>query len=218
MNFVLIFLALVWLLPAIPVSPAHAEMDVGVSIGEEGIRRFYVSVGDYYRVPEQEIVVIRQRGVPYEEIPVVFFLASRAHVAPETIIDLRLSGRSWMDITLHFGLGPDIFYVPVQAEVHGPPYGKAYGYYKHKPRKQWKTIHLENDDVVNLVNLRFVSEYQGCDPGDVIRMRSQGRNFVVINDEIKKGGKHPGKLEDHGKSQEKEHGKNKGKGKGHQDE
>lgn len=212
----LVFFMLIWLLPVIPVIPVYADqVDVGVSIGEEGIRRFYVSVGDYYHVPEPEVIVIRQRGIPYEEIPVVFFLASRAHVTPEAMIDLRLSGMSWMDITLHFGLGPEIFYVPVQAEIHGPPYGKAYGYYKHKPKKEWKTIRLENDDVVNLVNLRFISEYHGCDPMDVIGVRSQGREFIVINDDFK-AGRHEkaGKHEDHGK----EHGKNKGKDKGHKDE
>jgi hypothetical protein len=91
-----------------------------------------------------------------------------------------------MDITLRFGLGPDIYYVPVQ-RVYGPPYGNAYGHYKHKKRKDWHTIRLADDEVVNLVNLRFISERYGHPPEEVMRMRSAGRSFAAINDELRHG-------------------------------
>jgi hypothetical protein len=105
-------------------------------------------------------------------------------------MDLRLSGRSWMDITLHFGLGPDIYYIPVK-EVYGPPYGRAYGHYKNKHRKDWRKIRLIDSEVVDLVNLRFMSEHYGRPPEDVMRMRSSGKSFIVINDEFRRG--KPGK-------------------------
>jgi hypothetical protein len=92
-----------------------------------------------------------------------------------------------MDITLRFGLSPEIYYVPVRVEVKGPPYGKAYGYYKNKPRKEWGKIVLKDADVINFVNLRFISEYHGYPPGEVIKMRSAGKNFVVVHDGIRKG-------------------------------
>ena len=200
MRFICIVLAMAFFLPLNPGAP-RADIDIGVSIGEEGITGFYLAVSDYYRVPEQEVVVIKKRRIPDEEIPVVFFVAGRAGVSYSAIIDLRLKGLSWMDITLRLGLGPDIFYVPVKGEVKSPPYGKAYGYYAKKGKK---TSSLGDADVVNLVNLKFLSEHYGVSPEAVIEMRSGGKNFVSINDEIKKkkGGKGNG------------NGNNKGKGKG----
>lgn len=212
----LLVIVAVMLFSLYPVTQsAEAGVDIGLSIGEEGLRGFYLAVGDYFRVPQHDVIIIRERHIPDEEIPVVLFLAKKAHVAPATIIDLKLRGKTWMDITLHFGLSPEIFYVPVKAVVVGPPYGKAYGYYKNKPKKEWKKIVLSDDDVVNLVNLKFISEYHRYSPEKVIKMREEGRKFPVINEGVKKAKKE--KKEDKydykkGKGEKEKHqgkGKNK---------
>lgn len=188
MRIVIIFLVLIMVMlgNTIPRARAEAGVDLGISIGEEGLRSFSLSVGDYYRVPQREVVVIRGRGIPYEEMPVVLFIAGRAHVAPGVIVGLRLRGMSWMDITFHYNLSSEIYYVPLKA-APGPPYGRIYRHYKKWSRKEWKKVRLGDDDVVNLVNLKFASEHYGYPPEEVIKMRSGGRNFVEINEEIKRG-------------------------------
>ncbi|MBI4685615.1 MAG: hypothetical protein HY755_10495 [Nitrospirae bacterium] len=194
------------------VSTAYAGFDLGISVGDEGIRGFHLAIGDYYRVPEREVLVVRERRIPDEEIPVVFFLASRARVAPSTIIDLRLSGRSWLDITLHYGLSPEIFYIPVDIKKMGPPYGKAYGYYKNKPKKEWKKMKFSDGDVVDLVNLKFISEHYKYSPEKVIQMRGEGKKFVSINDTAYKE-KHGSKEKSKEKfdADKEKHGKGRGK-------
>lgn len=164
---------------------ARAEMvDIGASFMNGGLSSFYLAIGDYYRVPEREVIIIRERGIPSCEIPVVYYLARRARVAPEVIIGLRLDGRGWFDIALHYGLGPDVFYVPVPAgRCYGPPFGKAYGHYKHH-KKGKRVVILDDDDVVNLVNLRFISDYYRVPPERVIELRSSGKDYVIINDEM----------------------------------
>lgn len=193
------------------VIPVHADnrVDVGATIVDGNIRNFYLAIGEYYRVPEREVIVIRERHIPDHEVPVVLYIAQKAHVEPAVIIDLRLKGSSWMDITLHFGLGPDIYYVPMR-EVSGPPYGHAYGYYKHKPKHQWKNIRLDDDEVVNQVNLRFISERYKYAPDEVVRMRSGGKDFIVINEDIRKG---KAKFRDGGKEAEQGDDRDRGKNK-----
>lgn len=170
------------------VSLANAGFDFGISIGDEGVRGFYLSIGDYYKVPQKEVLIIKERRIPDEEISVVLFIAKKALVTPKTIIDLRISGKTWMEISIHFGLSPEIFYVPVK-EVKGPPYGKAYGHFKKRSKKDWKSVTLGDDDVINLVNLKFTSEYYNCSPEEIIRMREKGEDFVKINNKIKKAKK-----------------------------
>ena len=192
---------------------AGAAVDIGLSIDEEGLRGFYLAVGDYFRVPEREVILVRERRIPDEEIPVVFFLASSARVEPEVILDLRLKGMTWMDITLRYGLTPEVFYIPVKHH----PRGKAYGYYLNKPKKEWKRLVLRDADVVNLVNLSFVNEYYRHPTGEIIKLREGGKNFVVISDDLRKkrGGRAPrsaGSGEPSGKfKEEKGHGKEQGK-------
>jgi len=199
---------------------SSAQVSTGISLDSDGLRGFYLSVGDYYHVPEREVIVVRERRVPDDELPVVFFMASHAHVAPGVIVDLRLDGWSWSRISLHYGVGPDVYYVPVAFEVSGPPYGNAYGHYKKRPKKEWSTIRLTDSDIVNFVNLRFISHHMGIPPEDVIRMRSGGKSFTVIHEDVRKiqvkekaakGGKRSSQA---GKAKDAKEKGGKGKGKG----
>lgn len=222
MRIVLILFALVLLISVSQTGFAETKFGFDLSIGDEGINGFHLAIGEYYRVPQKEVVIIRERGIPDHEIPVVLFIATRAHVTPAVIMDLRLHGRTWTNITLHFGLSPEIFYVPVNIEVAGPPYGRALGHFKRVPRKRWKTIVLKDDEVINLVNLRFISEHHGYSPEEVIKLRSNGKDFVVINDEFKKGKKvkkeKMEKPEEHRNDKEQKHREKKHKEKKHEGE
>ena len=174
----------------------ETQVDFGISIADGELRSFYPAISNHYRVPREEVVAAKERyRFRNEELPVVYYLAARARVKPSAIIDLRINRISWLDISFRFGLTPEIFFIPLTVEKVGPPYGKAYGYYKKfRPKKEWKKIVLSDSEVVDLVNLRFISEYHGLTPDKVIAMRGQGKNFISINSEIKKGkGKSKGK-------------------------
>ena len=198
---------------------AETQWGLGLSGGNEGITGFNLSVGNYYRVPEREVLIVRDRGIHQEELPVVFFLAQRANVAPGAIVDLRLRGMNWMDITLHFGLQPDIYYVPVRVVgKQGPPYGNAYGYYKKHPKREWKKIRFKDDEIVNQVNLKFISEHYGYDPAQVMKHRSEGRRFTEIDRDVReqREGKKKDKEWKEDRKGQQRHGKeekHKGKGK-----
>jgi hypothetical protein len=220
MRTLLITIIVTVMLLPLTTSIARADVSVGLSADENGINEFHLAIGDFYRVPEKEVIVVRERNIPEDELPVVFFIAQRARVRPETIVDMRLKGDSWMDITQHFGLGPDIFYIPVK-EVSGPPYGKAYGNYNNRPRKEWKQIRLDDDDIVNLVNLRFMSKHYGYAPEQVMRYRSNGDDFLKIDADIrqeKSGGNHDQGYQNQKGNGEDNHGNNvegRGRGRGH---
>ena len=181
----LAFVAVVLLLAG-PAVYAENRVDIGGSIVNGNLNNFYLAIGEHYRTPLQQVIVVRERHIPDPEIPVVYFLARQARVAPEVIVDLRLHGNSWMDITLRYGLSPEIYYVPV-TRAPGPPFGHAYGHYKKKHRKEWKNLRLDDDDVIELVNVRFLSERYHRTPDEVVRLRTAGNDFYRINDEMRGG-------------------------------
>ncbi|MRR14205.1 hypothetical protein EG833_01995 [archaeon] len=166
-------------------SHAEAEWNVGISGDERGLTGFNLSIGEYYDVPDRDVVITHDRGIYDEELPVVFFLSRYAHVSPEAIVNLRLRGMNWMDITLHFGLGPEIYYVPVTVVHSHPPYGHAYGHYKkYRHHKDWRKIRLRDVDIVNQVNLRFISEHYHYAPEKIMRYREEGGRFPVIERKV----------------------------------
>lgn len=194
----------------------RAEVTVGATIDNDGLKEFHLAIGRQYNYSEKEILAIEKRQIPEDELPVVFFLARRAQVTPMTIAKLRLGGQSWWDIAIHYGLSPDIFFVSLDVDP-GPPYGRAYGLYKDKAKHHWKNVRLEDVDVINLVNLRFISERYKKAPGEVIRLRARGDDFVRIHTEVKRGKefKNEAVPKNAVVVNEKQEAKDQNKGKGH---
>jgi hypothetical protein len=165
--------------------PARSDVSVGVSITDGSLSGFHLAIGEFYEAPHKEVVVLQEKNVSDDELPVVYFLARRAQVSPLAILKLRLGGSSWMEISLHLGLSADMYYVPVEGSP-GPPYGKALGHFKKHKKSKWNTIRLSDVDIVNLVNLQFVSQHYGYSPTEVIKQRGAGKSFRHISHGIEK--------------------------------
>lgn len=191
-----------------------AQVDLGISVSDGRLRSFYFAVGDHYRVDPRVVVDIRSRyGLLDEELPVVYFLAARAHVAPQVVIDLRLGRMSWLDIALRLRLSPEIFFLTLRAERIGPPYGNAYGYYWKRGRAgDWRGLVLADREVIDLVNLRFMSEYHGLGPDEIIGLRGRNKSFVGVHDELG-GSKGRGAAGKNAKADKPAAGPSKAKGK-----
>src|SRR5258708_26605922 len=117
-----------------------AQVQARADFSGDGLRSFYFAVGNYYQVPERQVDLVRDRALPPDEVPVAFFVARRAGVSPTVVVDLRRRGVSWADIAMHFHFGPDIYYFR-----DGPPYGKAYGYWKNHPPRDAEVIDAVNN-------------------------------------------------------------------------
>ncbi len=158
-----------------------ADVGFNVTIGAPG---FFLSVGNFFGYPEREVVVIHERGIPDNDLPVVFFICHHAYVAPEEVINLRVNyGWSWSRICAYYRIPPTVFYIPV--ESYGPPDGHAYGHYRHHPRRgDWERIRMTDAIIVNQVNLIFISKYYDYPPERVMRMREQGSSFGTIERKV----------------------------------
>ena len=176
-----------------------AQVQTRVDFSGDGLRSFYFAVGNYYQVPERQVDLVRDRALPPDEVPVAFFVAQRAGVNPTVVVDLRKRGVSWSDIALHFHFGPDIYYFR-----NGPPYGKAYGYWKsHPPR---------DAEVIDAVNIHFLSEYHHVTPELVRTERSRKGNYAVVAGDFEAKSY---KSDDREKRVEDSRGHGHGHGKGH---
>src|SRR6266478_4231540 len=178
-------------------SISEMAQNIGVIPAER--TRFDFAVGNYYQVPERQVDLVRDRALPPDEVPVAFFVAQRAGVNPTVVVDLRRRGVSWADIALHFHFGPDIYYFR-----DGPPYGKAYGYWKNHPPR--------DVEVIDAVNIHFLSEYHHVTPEQVRAEHSRSGNYAVVAGDFEaKSHKGDGR-EKHG---DVPHGHGHGHGKGH---
>ncbi|MBN2870948.1 MAG: hypothetical protein JXK04_08345 [Campylobacterales bacterium] len=171
-------------------SAGAASFDVGISGSDRGISGFALSIGDYYHVPAQEVVVLERR-IPRDELSVVYFLSRHSHRDARYITDLRMRGLSWWDVSLRLGLDPRVLYVVDSRRHSGPPYGRAYGYHKNG------NIHrLRDHEIVELVNVRFLSDYHRVHVDDVIDRRRKGERYYYIDDHYRGKKMYPKHRED----------------------
>ena len=174
-------------------------LGVSASRGELGplepVADLHRAVHESLGLPEPLIVQLLEAGTPEEQLPVVGHLSRVLGQPAEHIAALHRQHVSFLDIALRFGHGAEIFYVPMAVDP-GPPYGKAWGYYKKTPRARWNTIRLTDLEVVDLVNLKLCADHYGVGPDRVVTLRRQGKRFDAIHRELAAStGKHgkPGK-------------------------
>lgn len=179
---------------------------------------------DYYNVEPKVVDGLVAKQVSEDDISVALFLSNQAKVTPEVVIGYRTKGLGWADITIKLGVKPDIYFTVLPANP-GPPYGKAWGYWKKHKAQPTLAFSLGDDDLRNLVQLRLVSEHYKVKPEEVIKWRGSGKAFqAIISDEHgKKSGQGKPKGEDKGSSGKDKKdsddtsdkpGKSHGKGKG----
>jgi len=179
----------------------------------EPLADLHRAVHESLGLPEPLIVQLLERGLPDEHLPVIGLISARTATAPERIFEMRRSGLSFLDISLRLGAGPEIFYVPIERDP-GPPYGKAWGYYRKTPRAQWRTIVLTDADIVHLANLRLCVDRYGIAPDRVIGLERSGKGVAAIHAELAPGGKRgaaeaKGKPKGRGPKKEKDKDRNR---------
>jgi hypothetical protein len=124
--------------------------------------------------------------LPQEELPAVLHISELASALPSRIADLRQEKKSWRWIMETFNIGPDDLYVPVKAEDIKPPFAKLYGYFNTKQKSEWRSIKLDDAEVVDLANLRFLSRFYGVKPEGIMRRREEGESYVDISHALHK--------------------------------
>jgi hypothetical protein len=107
------------------------------------------------------------------DLPVVLFLSQASGYAPESIVGLRGQGLSWSSILYRLNLPTDILFEGIEDDP-GPPYGKAWKYWK----RGWGA-RLSESDVAGLALVQVGARTAGIPPFTLARGRGEGRPVVT---------------------------------------
>jgi hypothetical protein len=158
-------------------SGAEAQVRTTVVLDRDGLRYFHMAVGDFYGHPYGTVTRIHSRYLHPDEVPVVFFIAREAWVSPDQVVALRAAGWSWWDISMHLGVRREALAALLPRRV-GPPYGVAHGYWARRDVRRIR--YLSDREIVDWVNLHFLTGYYGVAPERVIYLRDVGYNYVQV--------------------------------------
>ncbi|MBI4161087.1 MAG: hypothetical protein HY509_01415 [Acidobacteria bacterium] len=121
-----------------------------------------------------EPLLPRLRNVEVD-LPVALFLARESGRGLDVIVGWRSEGLSWSVILGRAGVPVDVLFAGIAVDP-GPPYGKAWGYWKKNPRG----ARLSDADVSRLVQIQIGSRLAGVTPLELARARGQGRSVAVV--------------------------------------
>jgi hypothetical protein len=117
------------------------------------------------------------------DLPVALFLSKQSGQSLEVIVNMRVRGLPWIDVFQRVHVPPDVVFVGIDRDP-GPPYGKAWGYWK----KHGRGARLSDGDISGLVGCQMGHRLVGMSPYELARARGQGRTIVMTVAE--KGGRH----------------------------
>ncbi|MFN7941564.1 MAG: hypothetical protein U0X73_08175 [Thermoanaerobaculia bacterium] len=181
MRSATLFVRLTLILAALASSARVAAADLGPL---EPLADLHRAVHEALGLPEPVVVRLLEQGMPDAELPAIGLLAARSAELPERILAWRRQGMSFLDITLKLGLTPEVFYVPFPSDP-GPPYGRAWGYYRKTPRASWRTIRLSDDEIVRFANVKLCADFYQVPPLRVVELDRRGVPFPRIHTELR---------------------------------
>jgi hypothetical protein len=126
--------------------------------------------------PRAEIEPVLPR-IQYVEmdLPVVLFVAQQCGRPPDYVVNLRAQGLSWSVIFTQLNISPQVLFAGIDQDP-GPPYGKAWGYWRKNP----SSLTLNDEDIRGLVEIQMGSRWAGSSPYELARARSQGKSVVTL--------------------------------------
>jgi hypothetical protein len=144
---------------------------------QAAVTAYYTAVGEHFKVPSSEVMILSEWRLAPEDIPVVLFVAGQGGISPEAVVALRRAGQDWPAIARRYRLDAVAFHVPLDGNAGS--LARVYEVYSAQPRAQWPGIDLKSEDIVALVNLRVLSELLNAQPAAVIQARDRGGSWVT---------------------------------------
>jgi hypothetical protein len=137
-----------------------SNFGIGISGSDQGIDSFRLSIGNYFGVPQRQVLDV-EYYVPREHMSVVYFLANKSRRDPRYVTELRRRGLSWWNISARLGLDPYALY--------------------RTPNSGYKRHRMQDSEIADYVNVRFLSDYHHVSQDEIIKRRRGGERYERID-------------------------------------
>jgi len=162
---------------------AFFDLTLGLKIGDDA--RFFLNLTNQHYAPSSQaaVAVVKRCPRPADDYPVIMLLASASRKPADAILAMRLRGLSWSDILFDLRVSPQVLFLGLDRDP-GPPYGNAWGHWRHhKSQPKKGRFALPDAQVADLVKLQIASSYYRVSPYTIVSQRQRGvsvERYAVI--------------------------------------
>lgn len=143
---------------------------------------FQAAVSEFFQVPTEDVKGMLASGIEPAEVVVVHFLARQSMRTPAEVVAERRSGKPWREIAQAASLEPERFYYPLPNAAR-KPFVNVYALFQQQPRSEWswQSLPLGDEDIEDLVCLRFLSELENSDTPAAASLRNSSQGSELVN-------------------------------------
>jgi hypothetical protein len=202
---------------ALGFAPAFAGVDVdfGAAVRIDDDKQLFFHISSRYFDRDVRYVEDGARlWADPDDLAVALFISQQSGKSLQAIFELRRGRLSWWDIGVRVGVPVDAWFVPVTA-TPGPPYGRAYGYWKKHRANPAYRFRLSDDETRHLVAVRVVHGYYGVPVEQAMAWRKDGHNVCVMTTRVYRGRHGDAKDRDAWAAGDKKGGRKAGKDESH---
>jgi len=156
------------------LSPARGT---GQAVDTAARQAWFQAVADHFEISVREVEILADSRMTDDEIPLVLLLARRAGVSTDALVAFHRGGRGWVEIAARYGMGAADFHLPLAESAPAGPLEEVYERYRAVPPSQWNQIELDDEDLVRLADLAFVTAYLRVSAGEVLDQVVRGGSF-----------------------------------------
>jgi len=142
-----------------------------------------------YGVDKSVVTILGKMLDNNDDVSVCLYLHKKTSIHPQNIMGLKRKGMSWKQIMKSLKFEPDALFTESGIyEIFGVPrkFKHSYGELKKWQKDPSHEMDLTDDDVRDLVQLRFIVRNFGVPPINVMRARNSGASWTNM---ILSGGK-----------------------------
>ncbi len=172
-KFVPVLILVSMLMVQIPAQAASSDLEA-----------YTKAVSEYFKADLAEVQEAASYLPRTDELPVLYYMSLKAGTDPVTVAKERYEGAKWLTLLQQNGLGSDLFHIQVRGFVPSGVYQPILDKYSEDNPASWKSAPLTDRDVLNLANLKFISDHYGYSMYRVMAMRDKGRSFPQIQSEV----------------------------------
>ena len=168
----------------VPQARASVDVAFGAAVNVNDNTSLFFGVSSRYFDREPRVVETWSQRVPNpDDLSVLMFLSARSGRSLDAVFAMRRTGLSWWDVSIRLGVPADVWFVPV--ERPGPPYGKAYGYWR-KHGRDTRAYRIDDRSCRDLVAVRMMHDYYGMPVERAMDLRKDRRRIdSLVSDEYR---------------------------------
>lgn len=155
------------------------------AIGASAGTTFDEALASYFNISDSVMARLAAVDIDSENLTVALFLAKIAGVEAEKMAAYRAQGDSWMDVMKSRNIEPTDLYFMISGDIQGKLFGPIFTKYDSTAQDKWDEIFFEDEEIIDLVNLRFVYQHNDYSAFKVMNLRESGNSWVTIYDTVR---------------------------------